>query len=135
MARRSKMLLTNMQPSENAIHLTIAQFLHLIELSSQIMFWHTPNGELRNLSVAALLKRMGVKRGVYDFIVWTRQGLLFAEVKSSEGRLSAEQVHFKDKVTPFLKALGIPHEFLIWRGLDGVRADLKRFGVAVPEVI
>lgn len=61
-----------------------------------VVWWHTPNGEVRDPGTAAKLKRMGVRPGVADIaIVLPPEGrAAFLEPKSSRGRASAEQRAF-----------------------------------------
>lgn len=53
---------------EFAVHCMIADTLRLA-LQPGWVWWHTPNGELRNRATAGRLKRMGVHPGVADFLL------------------------------------------------------------------
>lgn len=53
---------------EFVVHTQVADLL-TIALSPGWLWFHVPNGELRNKIIAARLKRMGVKAGVSDFIL------------------------------------------------------------------
>lgn len=60
-----------------------------------------PNGHLRDPVTAARLKREGVRPGVPDdFIPYARNGFhgAFVEFKSETGKLSKEQIRFRDFV-------------------------------------
>jgi len=81
----------------------IALVQHLkVRARAGVMWWHTPNGELRDKRAAAKLKAMGVLPGVADLIfVWRGPAaphLLFLELKTERGSLSADQVAFGDAV-------------------------------------
>ncbi len=60
------------------------------------MFFHVPNGEVRDPRTGAKLKAMGTRRGVAD-LVFIRPGapLLFLELKDRVGRQSAAQIEFQ----------------------------------------
>jgi hypothetical protein len=81
---------------ETAIHMNVAALLHLT-LPPRIQWWHTPNGEVRSARTGAKLKRMGVKAGIPDFLLYdTQSGYLYCiEVKTKVGALSAQQKAWK----------------------------------------
>lgn len=81
---------------ENALHKSIAKLL-AVAAPRHVMWWHTPNGEKRDPVTAALLKAMGTKPGVPDFLLYdTRTGYLHCiEVKSRDGYLSDAQKGWK----------------------------------------
>jgi len=63
---------------------------------TKLNWWHTPNGGLRNKSVAAKLKRQGVKAGVLDIIIINstvtgHKGLVI-ELKIGNNKLTPEQI-------------------------------------------
>lgn len=79
---------------EFAIHCMVADTLR-IACSPGWIWWHTPNGELRNRSTAGRLKRMGVKPGITDILLLSPQGQLHAlELKAKGDRPSTEQFSF-----------------------------------------
>jgi hypothetical protein len=84
--------------SEQTIHLGVAQLLHLTA-PGYVMWWHTPNGEARSARTGAKLKRMGVRPGIPDFLLYdTRSGYLYAiEVKTAKGVLSDAQKAWKQQ--------------------------------------
>ncbi len=64
-----------------------------------ILFWHTPNGELRDSATAAKLKKMGVTPGVPDLFL--PQYHCFIEFKNTKGRLSESQRQIKKKLKSY----------------------------------
>lgn len=71
---------------------------------------HSPNGGYRNAKEAGTFKRMGVVAGFWDYLIiygnegQCATGVLFAEAKTPEGRLSENQKIFHSQIN----ALGIP---------------------------
>lgn len=61
-----------------------------------VIYWHTPNGEKRDIGTAQKLKSMGVMPGVVDLILMdTNRGGFFAmEVKRPGEKPEPEQVKF-----------------------------------------
>ena len=81
---------------ESAIHKGIATLL-AYKAPKHVLWWHTPNGERRDKVTGAILKAMGVKPGVPDFLLYdTRTGHLHClEVKAARGYLSDTQKAWK----------------------------------------
>ena len=75
---------------EQDLHIAVADYL-AVALPAEAVFYHVPNGELRNKAVAAKLVKMGVKAGVPDFALIHDGRALFLEAKTDRGRLSVEQ--------------------------------------------
>jgi len=59
-----------------------------------VLWWHTPNGEKRDKSIAAKLWRMGVRPGVADFAFVIDGKTHFLEIKEGKGRMSDAQAVF-----------------------------------------
>lgn len=60
------------------------------------VWFHVPNGEKRDKQTAALLRQMGVRRGVADFILLCRGRAIAVEVKyEDEGSQSLDQEGFQ----------------------------------------
>lgn len=55
--------------------------------------YHTPNGGYRDVRVAAKLKAMGVKAGVWDIFAPIPTGL-FIEMKTGKNKLTTHQAEF-----------------------------------------
>jgi hypothetical protein len=60
------------------------------------VWFHVPNGELRERITAALLKQMGVRSGVADFILLCRGQGIAVEIKTRNGRQSENQKGFEE---------------------------------------
>jgi hypothetical protein len=83
-------------PKEFAVQCALADTLR--RWANSQWFWsHLPSGEKRDLITAARLKRMGLRRGLPDFIFLCTDGhTAWLELKRRDGRLSAEQAAFLD---------------------------------------
>lgn len=81
-----------------------------------VVWFHVPNGEARTARTGARLKRMGVRRGVGDFIIKIdAQAVAMLELKAAGGRSSPEQIAFA----------------AAWRGAGG----LYRVAVGIDEAL
>ena len=60
----------------------------------KIWIYHSPNGGFRNKFEAARFKKMGVRPGVADLCLLYDGTAHFFELKSKDGRLTAEQKAF-----------------------------------------
>jgi len=85
------------QPDERQIHISLVAQLKLI-CRKDVLFYHCPNGELRDDALGAKLKAMGVLPGVYDLIFLYRERdqlqVLYLELKTRKGRLTEAQAVF-----------------------------------------
>jgi trehalose utilization protein len=60
------------------------------------IWWHTPNGEVRNKITAAKLKAMGVRPGIPDFVLLSpHNSIRFLELKRAGESLSEAQEEFR----------------------------------------
>ncbi len=98
-----------------------------------VMWFHVPNGGLRNKIVAAKMKSMGVRAGVWDcYFAWqdsagiSRTGWI--ELKVGKNTLTDKQETFRDQV----EALG--HQHGVAHSVDGVLALLLSWGVPTKLV-
>lgn len=83
-------------PSEHAIQCVLIEWVDLVQSSQPElgMLFAIPNGGLRSPSVAASLRKEGVRKGVPDLMLPVpRCGLhgLFLEMKAEGGTLSVDQ--------------------------------------------
>lgn len=86
------------QPREFDLHLFAVQLLQF-SAAPGVVWFHCPNGESRSPRTGARLKRMGVRRGVADICLVLPGGVAaFLELKSVNGRLSADQRRFREDV-------------------------------------
>jgi len=82
-----------------------------------VIWFHVPNGERRNIQTAVRLKRMGVKPGVSDYIIFVpsegRLDVHFVELKTGAGRLSDNQRLFKRAVDNAGSISGMAHYHVV----------------------
>lgn len=81
------------EPSELQIQIAVVQHLRQRGVPG-LIYWHSPNGGLRDKREAAKLKAMGVRPGVSDLILFHRGKLFCLELKAKRGRASPEQLQF-----------------------------------------
>lgn len=85
-----------MKHEESKIQTAIMAYLS-VALPATYRALAIPNGGKRDLVTGAILKREGVKAGTPDILIVGPDGCAaFLEVKREGGRLSAEQVKFRD---------------------------------------
>ena len=78
---------------EDSIQRAVCQHL-LTRASPRVVWWHTPNGGMRNRIEAAIMKGLGIRAGVSDLIA-VHQGRAFAlELKAEGGRATEAQLAF-----------------------------------------
>lgn len=122
---------------EVSFHISLVSLLRFA-LRPDVLFWHTPNGGLReNKREAAKLKAMGVLPGVADLqFHWLdhfkRRRVLHLELKARRGELGDRQKEFELAV----RLLG--DDYHVARSIDeaiGVlrAAQLIRPGVKISE--
>lgn len=94
----------------------------LKKLRSSVLWFHVPNGAKMSPITKSIMKSMGAKAGVPDFVLVVRGKIYFLEVKKPGGEPSADQVKFRadaelagarvmvadneNEVTEYLKAIG-----------------------------
>jgi len=89
--------------------------------------WHTPNGGGRSRAEAGRFKAEGVLAGVPDIQILYRERVLFLELKTDAGRLSAAQCAMHDR----LRGAGAIVETAY--GLDAALRILTAWGVLKPD--
>lgn len=83
-----------MRANEEAkLHIAVVQYLNYS--CPKLMFFHCPNGGSRDIREAAMLKKMGVKSGVADLLLFWRGGMGALELKSLKGSMSDNQKKFR----------------------------------------
>lgn len=92
----------------------------------QLVFWHTPNGELRDEGTGRKLKQMGLRAGVPDLavIIPPAGHLGFIEFKAPDERPDDNQRLFMDDAMQRGAMCAIAYT------LDDVIAALKAWGIA-----
>jgi hypothetical protein len=81
------------QPSEKEIHMKAWQWVR--NTYPDLLIFHVPSGEHRNVVTGIKLKRMGVVKGVADFLMFTSGCSIAIELKDRGGTQSPEQKHFQ----------------------------------------
>lgn len=118
MATRRNLIATR---TEASLHMEVVRFLR-VAWPSDLMFWHTPNGGLRNKGEAGKLKAMGTLAGVPDLLfVLPGAQLAGIEIKAAGEDLTPEQVVFRDRL------VALKGGFATCRSLDEVEATLARW--------
>lgn len=107
--------------TELSLHIETAKLLRAYARPETLAF-HVPNGEKRNRRTAARLKQMGVRPGVSDFCIVIDGSVHFLELKTSKGRLSADQMVFAEDADRAGATFHVAH------GIDGVIDILNRIG-------
>jgi len=112
------------QHPEQQIHRAIVDHLHL-RAKPDVLWLHPANGERRDARTGALLKKMGVRPGASDLLLWHRGHSFALEIKSPRGRPSEAQLEFMAR---FSEAGG---HTCIAEGLDRAIACLESWGLLV----
>jgi hypothetical protein len=107
---------------EDTIQLTLIAHFNM-RRKPGVLFFHIPNGGLRNLLEAKKLKAMGVVAGMPDMGFLSAGVTHYLELKTINGVLSAEQ----ERMIAALRAAGAPAEVAF--GLDAGVAQLERWGL------
>lgn len=98
------------QISEKEIHMKAWQWVR--NTYPDLLIFHIPSGEHRNVITAIKLKRMGVVPGVADFLMFVHGKAIAIELKDKGGKQSDEQKVFQQR----WETLG--HEYKIVRSFD-----------------
>ena len=99
------------RPKEHVLHMATAKLLrdHILP---EWIWWHTPNGELRDVRTAAKLKALGVRAGVPDIVLVSPCGSVrFLELKRPGETLSDAQEDFRIHCTRHGIAHAIAYDF------------------------
>jgi len=116
--------------SEMATHVAVADMLRKLAMPG--WWWSTiPSGEMRTETTGALLKRLGLKRGIPDFLFIGPSGThRWMELKraGNGGRLSPDQLEFQGMCIE----RGISHAVV--RGFAEAEAQLREWHVLRPDV-
>jgi hypothetical protein len=109
---------------ERRTHIAIADILRRFAGSDWLWF-HVPNGEHRTKETGALLLRMGVLPGVFDFLLISPTGVHhWLELKrGAKADMSIAQIRFRTE----LQARGVPYG--VARSFEQAVAFLTLWGV------
>ncbi len=112
---------------EDILHFAVAEYLD--RFLPKDIFWTTfPAGEYRTKRTAAKLKRMGLKRGVADILIFTNP-IICLELKSGKGRMSQPQKDFA------VLAQERGHRYFVARDLKTIETALLKYGVKLRGVL
>jgi hypothetical protein len=84
-------------PREFSLHVAFADALR-VGIDKHWRYSHIASGEYRTDATAGRLRRMGVTRGMPDFIFFGPRGFAFIELKRPGGRMSPEQVDMMSRL-------------------------------------
>jgi hypothetical protein len=109
---------------ERRTHIALADFVGRFK-NDGWLFFHIPNGEYRRPETAALLQRMGVMAGVFDFVAIGPTGVHhWLELKrGANADMSLAQIRFRHE----LQIRGVPYG--VARSFDEAVAFLTAWGV------
>jgi len=112
---------------EQAIQRAVVQHLRIRGVPGLVWF-HVPNGGARKPIEASILKSMGVRPGVSDFIL-IHAGKFFAlELKAEGGRATEAQMAFLSEIDAAGAFTAMP------TGLDAALATLESWGLLKPNL-
>lgn len=100
-----------LQPSEYNECVTLVDYLSRLREQGKVkMFTHVPN-ETYTTSWAAKTKNkmMGVARGFPDYVIVTRKGVIYLEMKTKKGKLSEDQKNWLEILPASYVAYGYDH--------------------------
>jgi hypothetical protein len=106
------------QISEKELHLHAWQWVS--KACPDLLIFHVPSGETRDIATAMKLKRMGVIPGVADFLMFTYNATVAIELKDRGGYQSPAQKLFQRR----WEACG--HQYYIVRSLEEFQILIKQ---------
>lgn len=83
---------------EEALHKSVVKQLHAW-VPDDCLFWHTPNGGLRQDAVAKKFVALGVRAGIPDLVFLWRGHFFAIELKAARGVVRPVQRQMHDKIT------------------------------------
>lgn len=81
---------------EEQIHIAVVEHL-LLRATPGVVWWHTPNESKMHVSRRVKLKRMGVRAGVSDLILYRNREAFALELKAPGGRPTDAQLEFQSE--------------------------------------
>lgn len=112
---------------EQTIHLAVAQHLRTRGVPG-VVWWHTPNGGQRGKAAGGILKAMGMRAGVSDFIFVHADRIYALELKAEGGRATEAQLQFLSEIDRAGAFTALP------TGLDAALATLEAWGLIRPAI-
>lgn len=110
-------------PPERSLHIAIADLLRINTKRTGWWWSHIPSGEYRREETGALLKRMGLRPGMADFLLIAPTAQHFwMEVKAGLEDLNEDQEQF----AKMCRARGVP--FVVVRRFEKAKAQLQTWG-------
>lgn len=86
---------------EEADCITFAGFLEVLAPRYKIHWTHIPSGGKRHIATAVRLKKMGLRKGVWDYYLRARDGrTLWLEFKHGSNKLTPEQNAWRYDLEP-----------------------------------
>lgn len=107
---------------EIAIHKMVAKHLNDWRYPD-VYWWHTPNGEKRDIATAVKLQQMGVRPGISDIIAIHNRRIYALELKRSGEKATIEQLEFGALVITIGGAFSVVDSF------DAAVAQLEQWGL------
>lgn len=111
---------------EFLLHCVVAD--HLRKNHPSLVWFHPANGEARTAQAGARLKRMGVRAGTPDILIFWESNhypcIGAIELKASAGKLSDTQTTFMRDWT------AIGGQYAVCKSLDEVKTHLACWGVS-----
>jgi hypothetical protein len=84
---------------EEHLQEAVSEFLDAVSTYAKTFVWfHCPNGGVRNKRVATKLKRHGVKRGIPDCILFCMDGRVISIELKRDASLSDDQKSWRDNI-------------------------------------
>ena len=81
--------------SERELHLKAQQWLEKSGWWNKLLIFHVPNERRGGIGAMMHFKRLGVRPGVADYLVFVGFGACAIELKDEDGKMSAAQEEFR----------------------------------------
>ena len=114
-----------MNNEESRIQRTCVKWFRLTYREPNYLIFAVPNGGNRNAITGIIMKGEGVRAGIPDLIITTRQKVLFVEMKSTKGKQNPNQI----EVMNMLQSFGF--DYAVCRSFDEFREYvIKHIGIS-----
>ena len=92
----------NIKTTEHQHQSLVCRYLDILQLQGKILtYFAIPNGGKRDAKTASIMKREGVRAGVSDLCIISKDKVVFIEMKKDDktkSRLSKSQIDFQNTV-------------------------------------